>query len=49
MATGREIYGFPKEMGWFVEPQNPEYIGDLAADVLGYDASLPDDCCADTF
>lgn len=39
MATGREVYGFPKEMGWFVEPQNPEYIGDLAADVLGYDAN----------
>lgn len=37
MATGREMYGFPKEMGWFVEPQTPEFLGDLAADVLGYE------------
>jgi hypothetical protein len=36
MATGREVYGFPKEMGWFHEPQRPEYLGDLTADVLGY-------------
>ena len=26
MATGREIYGFPKEMGWFLEPQIPKRI-----------------------
>ena len=37
MATGREVYGFPKEMGWFVEPQTPEFLGDLAVDVLGYE------------
>jgi hypothetical protein len=37
MATGREMYGFPKEMGWFLEPQTPEFLGDLAADVLGYE------------
>lgn len=37
MATGREMYGFPKEMGWFVEPQTPEFLGDLAVDVLGYE------------
>lgn len=36
MATGREVYGFPKEMGWFIEPQAPEFIGDLAVDVTGY-------------
>ncbi len=36
MATGREVYGFPKEMGWFVEPQTPEFLGDCAVDVLGY-------------
>ncbi len=36
MATGREMYGFPKEMGWFVEPQTPDFLGDLAADVTGY-------------
>ncbi len=41
MATGREIYGFPKEMGWFVEPQIPEFIGDLAVDVTGYRADSP--------
>ena len=38
MATGREIFGFPKEMGWFLEPQIPEFIGDLAVDVTGYAA-----------
>ncbi len=41
MATGREIYGFPKEMGWFLEPQIPEFIGDLAVDVTGYRADSP--------
>ena len=41
MATGREIYGFPKEMGWFLEPQIPEFIGDLAVDVTGYEADSP--------
>jgi hypothetical protein len=41
MATGREIYGFPKEMGWFLEPQLPEFIGDLAVDVTGYGADSP--------
>jgi acetoacetate decarboxylase len=41
MATGREIYGFPKEMGWFLEPQLPEFIGDLAVDVTGYQAESP--------
>lgn len=41
MATGREIYGFPKEMGWFLEPQLPEFIGDLAVDVTGYTAGSP--------
>jgi len=41
MATGREIYGFPKEMGWFLEPQIPEFIGDLAVDVTGYGANSP--------
>lgn len=37
MATGREVYGFPKEMGWFVEPQAPAYMGDFSVDVLGYE------------
>lgn len=37
MATGREMYGFPKEMGWFLEPQTPDFLGDLAVDVLGYE------------
>ena len=41
MATGREIYGFPKEMGWFLEPQIPEFIGDLAVDVTGYQTNSP--------
>lgn len=41
MATGREIYGFPKEMGWFLEPQLPEFIGNLAVDVTGYQADSP--------
>jgi hypothetical protein len=41
MATGREIYGFPKEMGWFLEPQIPEFIGDLGVDVTGYQAGSP--------
>lgn len=41
MATGREIFGFPKEMGWFLEPQIPEFIGDLAVDVTGYQADSP--------
>ena len=41
MATGREIYGFPKEMGWFLEPQIPEFIGDLAVDVTGYQTDSP--------
>ena len=41
MATGREVYGFPKEMGWFVEPQTPDFIGDLAVDVLGYETDSP--------
>jgi acetoacetate decarboxylase len=41
MATGREVYGFPKEMGWFLEPQLPEFIGDLAVDVTGYLANSP--------
>ena len=41
MATGREIYGFPKEMGWFLEPQIPEFIGDLAVDVTGYQTGSP--------
>lgn len=39
MATGREMYGFPKEMGWFNEPQTPDFIGDFTADVLGYERS----------
>lgn len=39
MATGREMYGFPKEMGWFLEPQTPQFLGDLAVDVLGYERS----------
>jgi hypothetical protein len=41
MATGREMYGFPKEMGWFIEPQNPDFIGDLVLDVVGYAADSP--------
>ena len=41
MATGRETYGFPKEMGTFTQPQNPGYIGDLTVDVLGFAADSP--------
>ena len=41
MATGREVYGFPKEMGWFLEPQIPEFIGDFAVDVTGYLSNSP--------
>jgi hypothetical protein len=41
MATGREMYGFPKEMGWFLEPQTPDFLGDLAVDVLGYERGSP--------
>ncbi len=41
MATGRETYGFPKEMGVFTQPQTPEFMGDFAVDVLGYTANSP--------
>jgi hypothetical protein len=34
-------YGFPKEMGWFVEPQTPTFLGDLSADVIGYRNGSP--------
>lgn len=41
MATGRETYGFPKEMGTFTQPQSPEFMGDFAVDVLGYETDSP--------
>jgi hypothetical protein len=41
MATGRETYGFPKEMGFFTQPHSPEFIGNFTVDVLGYKADNP--------
>lgn len=38
MVTGREVFGLPKQMGWFSMPQNPNYAGDFLTDVLGYGA-----------
>lgn len=39
MVTGREVFGLPKEWGWFTMPQDPNYAGDFTADVLGYSAA----------
>jgi len=39
MATGREVFGLPKEMGSFTMPQDPNYAGDFTADVMGYSAN----------
>lgn len=38
MVTGREVFGLPKEMGSFTMPQDPNYVGDFLADVMGYSA-----------
>lgn len=48
MATGREVYGFPKEMGWFLEPQTPDFLGDMTCDVTGIERASPTMQCIRT-
>lgn len=36
MVTGREVFGLPKQMASCWMPQNPNYIGELTTDVMGF-------------
>lgn len=38
MVTGREVFGLPKQMASFWMPQNPDFIGDMTTDVMGFSA-----------
>lgn len=42
MAMGREIYGFPKEMGWFAVPDGPEAPTRMSVDTVTTKTLSPD-------